>query len=44
MTRYLKKQKNEIGLSPQELVFRGKKKIDQVLLRLIDFSEDTVEV
>jgi len=43
MTRYLKKQKNEIGLSPQELVFRGKKKIDQVLFRLIDFFEDTVE-
>ncbi len=43
MARYLKKNKNEIGLSPQELLFRGKKKIDKVLLRLIDFQEDEVE-
>jgi len=43
MARYLKKNKNEIGLSPHELVFRGKKKIDKVLLRLIDFQEDEVE-
>lgn len=43
MARYLKKNKNEIGLSPQELVFRGKKKIDKVLLRLVDFQEDEVE-
>lgn len=43
MARYLKKHKNEIGLSPQELVFRGTKKIDNVLLRLIDFAEDNVE-
>ena len=43
MTRYLKKEKNEIGLSPLELVFRGNKKIDQIQLRIIDFDEGNVE-
>lgn len=43
MGRYLKKTKNEIGLSPQELVFRGDKKIDKVQLRIIDFDELTIE-
>lgn len=43
MAQYLKKSKSEIGLSPQELVFRGNKKIDQLLLRLIDFDDSFVE-
>lgn len=43
MGRYLKKAKNEIGLSPQELVFRGNKKIEKVKLRIIDFDESTIE-
>ncbi len=43
MYRYIKKPKNEIGLSPTELIFRGQKKIDQVQLRIIDFDETAVE-
>ena len=43
MGRYLKKTRDEIGLSPQALVFRGDKKMDKVLIRLIDFSDEEVE-
>ena len=48
MTRFIKKRKEEIGISPDELFFRGKQKIDQVLLRIIDFDstdlkEDAVQ-
>ena len=30
MARFVKKQKHEIGLSPDELLFRGKQKVDEV--------------
>ena len=40
MTRFIKKNKQEIGISPDELIFRGEKKIDQVLLRIIDFDSN----
>ncbi|WP_338409833.1 magnesium/cobalt transporter CorA [uncultured Flavobacterium sp.] len=30
--------KQEIGMSPDEFLFRGEKKIDEVLIRLIDFD------
>ena len=43
MTRYLKKGKSEIGLSPTELVFRGDKKVDQIQMGIIDFDETSVE-
>jgi magnesium transporter len=43
MSRYLKTFKDEIGLSPQELVFRGQRKVDEVLLRIMDFNESKVE-
>ena len=43
MARFLKKQKKEIGLSPDELFFRGKKKLDEVLLRVIDFDAEDLE-
>ncbi len=42
MTRFIKKQKQEIGRSPDELIFRGEKKIDQVLLRIIDFDANNL--
>ncbi len=42
MTRFLKKSKHEIGLSPDDLIFRGQKKIDQVLLRIIDFDSQNL--
>lgn len=41
--RSLKQTKAEIGLSPQELLFRGQKKTDKVLLRIIDFNDSHVE-
>ncbi len=43
MARFIKKKKQEIGLSPDELLFRGRKKINEVLLRIIDFDEETLE-
>lgn len=43
MGRYLRKTRDEIGLSPQALVFRGDKKMDKVLIRLIDFSDEALE-
>jgi len=43
MAGYLKTSKDEIGLSPQELIFRGRRKIDEVLLRSIEFNQSSVE-
>jgi magnesium transporter len=43
MARFVKKDRKEIGLSPDELVFRGKKKLDNVLLRIIDYDADKLE-
>ncbi|MBT8280646.1 MAG: magnesium/cobalt transporter CorA [Muriicola sp.] len=43
MARFIKKGKQEIGLSPDDLRFRGKKKANEVLLRIIDFDENTLE-
>ena len=42
VTRFLKKNKKEIGLAPDELIFRGEKKIAQVLLRIIDFDANVL--
>lgn len=38
MTRFIKKNRQEIGLAPDELIFRGQKKAEQVILRIIDFD------
>jgi len=43
MARFVKKQKHEIGLSPDELLFRGKQKVDEVQLRVIDFDSENFE-
>lgn len=43
MARFVKKQKKEIGMSPDALYFRGQKKLDQVLLRVIDFDTSSLE-
>lgn len=40
MTRFMKKSLTEIGESPYEIKFRGNKKIDEVVLRVIDFDEE----
>ncbi len=43
MARFIKKQKKEIGLSPDDLLFRGTPKMDTVFLRVIDFDATTLE-
>jgi magnesium transporter len=43
MARFIKKQKQEIGLSPDDLLFRGKQKTNEVILRIIDFDENSLE-
>ncbi len=43
MARLIKKQKKEIGLPPDALYFRGQKKMDNVLLRVIDFDANNLE-
>jgi len=41
MARFTKKHKNEIGRAPDELYFRGEKKIDNVKLQIIDFEPES---
>lgn len=43
MARFIRTQRETIGSSPYELIFTGKKKADQPLLRMISFTEDTLE-
>lgn len=43
MSRFIHKHKHEIGISPDELLFIGKKKIDNILLRVIDFDTTNME-
>jgi magnesium transporter len=43
MARFIRKQKQEIGMSPDALHFRGQKKEENVLLRVIDFDSDKLE-
>ncbi|NQU34193.1 MAG: magnesium/cobalt transporter CorA [Bacteroidetes bacterium] len=42
MARFLKKQKQEIGRSPDELRFYGERKIENVFLRIIDFDPNNL--
>ncbi|UCS92019.1 magnesium/cobalt transporter CorA [Echinicola marina] len=41
--KFVKKQKQEIGISPDELLFRGIRKSDKVHLRIIDFDDQQLE-
>lgn len=43
MTRFITKHKQDIGLSPDELIFRGQKKIDHVLVRVIDYDANNLD-
>jgi len=43
MARFIKKPKEEIGLSPDALIFRGEQKSKDVLLRIIDFDASNLE-
>jgi magnesium transporter len=42
MSRFTKKNKEHIGLSPYALVFRGQKKTDKILLQAMDFDLESV--
>ncbi len=42
MSRFTKKRKEDIGLSPYAMVFRGQKRTDKPLVRVIDFNLDFV--
>ncbi|MGB3607694.1 magnesium/cobalt transporter CorA [Psychroserpens sp.] len=42
ITRFIHKSKHDIGLAPDELVFRGQKKTDEVVIRVIDFDTETL--
>lgn len=42
MARFVKKRKEDIGLSPDDISFRGEKKMDQVILRLVDFDAESL--
>jgi magnesium transporter len=42
MSRFIKKKKEDIGLSPFALVFRGQKKTDKIRLRVMDFNMESV--
>jgi|GEM_PF-3277891 len=42
MARFLKKSKEEIGIAPDDLSFRGDKKINEVLLRIINFDANSL--
>ena len=43
MARLLKAKKEHIGLSPHEIHFRGEKKIDAVLLRVMDYDSENLD-
>ncbi|WP_373516692.1 magnesium/cobalt transporter CorA [Pricia sp.] len=43
LARFVTKRKEDIGLSPDDISFRGEKKMDTVVLRLIDYNVDTLE-
>jgi len=43
MARFVKKRKEDIGLSPDDMSFRGEQKMDKVFLRLVDFNAKNLE-
>jgi len=43
MARFIKKHKQEIGKSPDELLSHGERKIENVLLRIIDFDANNLK-
>ncbi len=43
MARFVNKRKEEIGLPPDDMTFRGKQKMDKVLLRVFDFDANDLE-
>ena len=42
MSRFIRKNKEDIGLSPFAVVFRGQKKTEKIRIRLFDFDKENV--
>ncbi len=42
MARFVRKSKDEIGRAPDELFYRGEKKIDEIFIRVIDFDANNL--
>ena len=43
MARFVKKRKEDIGRAPDDMFFRGKQKMDEVLLRIVDFDAENLQ-
>lgn len=43
MSRYIKKKREEIGLSPYAIVFRGQKKTEDISIRVMDFNLENLQ-
>jgi len=43
MARFVKKRKEDIGLAPDDMSFRGVQKMDKVVLRMVDYDEDNLQ-
>ena len=41
--RFVKKRKEDIGLSPDDMSFRGIQKMEKVLLRMVDYDEENLQ-
>lgn len=42
MARFVKKRKEDIGLAPDDISFRGTQKMDEVFLRMVDYDGETL--
>ena len=42
MARFIKKQQKEIGASPDDFIFIGEKKIENAILRIIDYDKNSI--
>ena len=43
MARFVKKRKEDIGLAPDDMSFRGEQKMDHVLLRMLDYNAENLQ-
>jgi magnesium transporter len=43
MARFIKKQQREIGVSRDDYIFIGEKKLENVILRIVDYDKNFLE-
>ena len=43
MARFVKKRREDIGLSPDDISFRGEQKMDKILLRMVDYDAENLQ-